>query len=286
MFNGFDICNKRSYKKAVSTNKGAYKIIIEPMSNRGFLFGKPDSGIKGHMQEKLTWNIGANWESLGLDSLITSLVPNSMVTAGGSFQKLANVSVTNSGVATRKYYTKGSYLVINPTFRVVDYDDSNAPLKACLFMTGMCLPRKEMGASINDLMSSLNEESKLSKLKNLLRGGMSEQTLTELDRGNVLDKAIGTFGKALKSGLSDMGSSEINLTDGPSPVNVEIGHWFKMSNMVIEQVDINLSDEMTAVGPRYADITVQLSSREELLVESDGINTLMLGATKSRVTIG
>ena len=64
--------------------------------------------------------------------------------------------------------------------------------------------------------------------------------------------------------------AKVSLTTGPDTVILEIGNWLRLYDMVVDSVSITYSEQMTAMGPIYADVDLQLSSLETMAFNEDG----------------
>ena len=55
--------------------------------------------------------------------------------------------------------------------------------------------------------------------------------------------------------------TSLDLKASPPTVTVTIGEYFEHTDMVVENVELNFSKEVTPAGPLYLDATIKLSSR-------------------------
>jgi len=260
---------ERTYKDVLDSNTGQYKIIIMPKIRRvDSNTGKEiDLGVHGMLKNNIQYSIKAEWGATDLENGLMSMFPNSgllgdLVNTVRSAGRLGGSSVANAGVFTKKFYTKSGYLEISPELRVMDWDDQNLPLQAALVLTTLTIPKVSGSAKLREIVESSNT------LETVKDGAL--KTLEKLTNSNV--DAVSDFGDRTSEGFDDFLESDAFLTSAPPAVEVKIGNWLNFSDMVLEDVNVTFSKEMTKVGPLYADFSLTLSTRESLVLGEDGIN--------------
>ncbi len=103
----------------------------------------------------------------------------------------------------------------------------------------------------------------------------SKKTVTE--KGIDAVTGIATLGVAVGKFLGNAGADNVlddisdywTLRGSPSPVKVEISNYFSHSDMVLENVILDFSREMTRSGPLWVDATLKLSSRKIISSAND-----------------
>jgi len=266
-----------TYKKATADVSGPFKIIIKPIAPRiAAEGGKEDVGVKGIIQAPISFNMQANWDTLGLENIFSSLISqNSILKAvAGAAQTVMGASgssISNSGLVTRKVYTKSDYLTFEVKFRVLDWDDDGMPVKTAQVMMALCAPRKTLSTTVGSVLNLLPDESPIKVAGTKVQEGI--QTAS-----NSSNEVVANFAGSLKTGIDMINEGKINVTQAPSPVSVEIGHWFKADDCVITTVGMEFSEGMTVAGPMYADFSVSISTREAITIGAEGVDGLRIGA--------
>jgi len=272
------VFDESTYRKATDNNTGPFKILIEPNSNR-VGSNEPDVGVKGVIQAPISFSMTANWDVLGLENIFSSLTSQNAIlkTVAGAAQTVmgaAGTSLTNSGLVTKKFYTKSDYLNFEVRFRVLDWDDDGMPVKTAQVMLGLCVPRKGPSDKVSNILKGIaTEDSPVAKVVEKVQEGI--QRIQQSD-----NEVLSTAGGALNRSAEEIGSGSINITQAPSPVRVKIGHWFEADDCVITNVNTQFAEQMTVAGPMYADFSVSLSTRETVTIGENGVEGLRIGAPK------
>lgn len=179
--------------------------------------------IRGILKDNFVMNMSATWDTLiSLDGAFSTLR-----TALG----VAGIGLFNSGIFTRKFYKGGSYIEINPTFRVVDWDGTP-------------------------------ENSVIDISKTLYSYVIPKAILTDKDGKNKTN--LGGFsGKTYQQATNFLNRLRTSLANNaPSTVRVRLSNFFSFNDMAITSVSVTYSKEMTVNGPLYADFNVSLTSAE------------------------
>lgn len=277
---GKGIFDNSTYTDALS---GPYKIVIKPNMSR-VLNAKADieESVTGILKNQVEFSVAADWDTLGIDSMIGDLVANNKIIKNiqgvGSFaMKAGGASLTNTGLVTRKFYKKGGYLEITPEFRILDWNSDGVTKQAAMALMSMALPRKNQSSSIEKIFGGVYNSGKKilkkSSIFNVIEGFVSKAMDSALRSDTQI---ISVTAKTAKRGATELTQGQVNLTEAPVPVTVIIGNWFQHTDMVITNVSVNFSQEMTRSGPLYVDLSVQLSSREAMVLTEDGINNLTI----------
>ncbi len=220
--------------------------------------GEPGSNsISGILNSKIVLRMNAQWDTImSLSSGLSSLQ---------TFLGAAGVSVLRSGIFTRKFFKGGGYLELQPEFRIVDWDGTGNVISSAKWLLSKCVPQS--------------------------RGGVSEGIGSILDKINK-NKAGGNetksdFAKKVQGWAENLGDTiDSSVGGNPSTVHVKLSNYFDsqlMGNvtMIIQNVTVTFSSEITESGPLYGDFSVLLSSREQLI--SDHLRKSVI--ERSRITI-
>jgi len=292
MFNK-SLFTKEAYTKAIgnkSTN-GYAVMRIMPKGNR--FTKRQDAQIKGVITDPMSFSIEANWDSLGG---IAGLVPSifglddlaagiEKIATGGNLSRAAGVAEGGTRFTTKKVYSKSGYLTITPKIKIINWygTPEGSPVLAAMLLASYCLPSpmdQGLAGGINDVAKKLIGVA-AKGISQILPKDPADATATE---GNIppLDDTTGEFAnkvdqiatatmKGIGSLAKQAGEAGVEIFDGvddyfilkssPSPVSVSIGNYFQHDDMVITNVQFNMSKEMTEYGPLYIDAEITMSSR-------------------------
>lgn len=275
-----NVFNQESYSKMVNDSNGQYKIVITPTSLRQS--GMVDVKVKGVLTEEVSFNFQAEYDTFGFGGLISNskwleLAYKSLMMP----LRYQGRNLDNAGIVTEKFYVKSGYLKINPTFKVVDWVGNNMPLKAALALISYCLPQREQSLTdvkqrLIDAAQQFAAEAKIPGVEEVVEiGGASINVVSDVISStiNSLTNPItnnANIGSTATKALGDAVDNGFILTSSPTPVSVSIGNWFYNGNMIIEDVNVKFSKEMTKSGPLSVDISLQMSSKEALSIGEDG----------------
>lgn len=280
MFNK-NVLNQKSYKKMLDDGNGAYKIIISPKTLRKS--GTTDTEIKGILTEEVSLDFKADYQTFGFGGLLSN--SQWLETAYKWLMmplRYQGRNLDNVGIVTKKFYVKSGYLNLNPSFRIVDWYGDNMPLKAAKALISYCLPQKEK--NLEDVKENLIQVEKdlTSKLKygkiideGLKIGGeflegaseIGTQTIDSMSNQVLPNTNMGSTGK---QAISEGFKNGFWLTSSPTPISLTIGNWFYHENMVIEDVNVKFSKEMTKFGPLYVDVSLAISSVDATSIDEEG----------------
>ena len=281
-----NLFDEDSYAKL---KEGPYKIKIRPNTER-VLTRKKDSAITGIIKNNVKFSVEANWEATGVENVMSNIIPNigplqALKGVADISMGLAGANIGNSGFVTRLFYSQGGYLTLAPEMRVMDWENTGEPLKAAFALMGLCVPRKDSSITIDEIIKTIEDKSKFAEgIFGLAKNKLAKAYQATQKAGT--HDTIKTTGKIMNTGANELLNANINLTEAPAPVIVEIGDFFVHNNMVIRSVDFDFSDKMTPAGPQHVDISLSLSSREAMVLDKGGIQGLTLGVQSGkRVTI-
>lgn len=250
--------------------------------------------IRGLLTENLSIHVDAKWEEL---DLIGGLSTNPLLaplykygTMIGGMNGLANVATT--GLSTRKIYKQSGYLDISIKFRVVDWKGRGDPVTSAFAVTSMCLPKnsenytakeallKLAGIAITDINGAVAFISKtmgaspedINATIATISGNTSKFTDWLINKvtmpvEGILKLIPGAYQAASKV-VTD--PQFLVLASAPSTITIEIGNYFKHNNMVVTDARAEFSKQATYAGPLYADFSVEASSQQAILMNTDG----------------
>jgi hypothetical protein len=276
-----------TYNKAIkySQDGGPYSIKITPSMGR-VISNQKDVGITGILKNNISINVDSNWESMG--DIISDIAGNNSIinafkSVGNFSTRPAGISIANAGLVTKKIYKGGGgYLIINPEFRLFDWESTGCVLQQLLTLITLCLPRSAASMTIEEVVKKITAAVPNNKVSKLIDWVTDYINTAVENSGDEL--LIGSL-NVIKHVLDEVGEGDIRLTESPSPVRVQISNWFRHDDMVIESIKLDISDKMTINGPLYIDVSMSLSSREAMVVtDSDtGIEKLQLQSFQNRV---
>lgn len=245
--------------------------------------------IIGILQEPIQYQVEGNWDNIFNISDRFDLARKAL--------SFADLGLLNAGIATRRYYKGGGYLRINPKFRVVDTEGTGIVISMARALMNMALPSMDKELNEDTLRTMFNEN------KTAIVGGAAGAVL-DGGRGAIVGAAAGKAVDSIsKKGLKDAAKDAVNaitdpvttvsefisyvksngiLTNSPAPVYVEIGDYF-WQEFVIENVNAEISREMTVSGPLYADFEVTLSTLEVVTRNNLGFLSSFRGGKRVEV---
>jgi len=227
------------------------------------------SDIYGILNDNISFNVTATWDVIGLDNLITSVVGSNPILEGingviNVGNELGGRSFENTGLFTRLFYKNSGYLEIMPKMRVFDFNNNGLPLQAAMIFASLCIPKQA------DSLFTINMTKEQIDNAGSRVGGTARDLLTPL----IGEKNAATAGYGLNNlttgAANGINGTTINWSNSPDTIDVEIGNWLTLTDMVLINVTTNFSYEMTAAGPLYADFQLSLKSREALMLDKNG----------------
>lgn len=274
------------------------------------------TGVLNSDQGGFNFNIEANWEPMGgfaqsvLPDALSKLSPlydnvNALAQLGGN----AKMGVS---YASKLIYQQSGYLTINIPLMIADWRGIGQPLMSAMLLSYYMLPSKNKNNinqkdTISNLTTWLKEQLKNNKvdsaaatvLKNLLVGSAGFVEGAALDFGALAKKyndqivsfdksgtlaageatAAASFGTGVSNGVGGI-NDMYTLRSSPSPVQVEIGEYFKNTDMVITNIKFEFSKEITRMGPLFLKVDLALSTRQ-IMVGIDDTGLIPI-ATQSR----
>lgn len=286
--NAFDksLFSRSSYAQTVNKDTGAYR--IEIIAN-----GLDEFGLVGVLQEPISITMDPEWDVLNLASIVSnfpkleSLFNMAMVPAAA-----AGVSVNNAGLVTEKYFVKGSYVQIETTFKIVNWDNSAQPLKAAFLLMNLCTPTKMYGTTVGEVKNLLKEQ-----LQNIGERVLGEKGTEKVGAtlGGIADIVKDSFNtmeskltkenpKIWKKGRKEINEGSFMLTNSPPDVYVRIGNYFEHPEMIVENVNVEFSKQMTKTGPLFANIKCTLSSKTMPVLGGEDKYSIGLKRNRKNIT--
>ncbi|MFW6377043.1 MAG: hypothetical protein ACOCZ5_00210 [bacterium] len=260
-----NVLNKDSYKKAfgkpIEDNQdfhgGYHSIVIRDQPiyshHKSDRDNNSDFGlgwIKGVSLEPIKFSLNTHWDAMG----------DAKLPLVGSIMKGLNVvkgfSTIGGGVEIGAHYTskllwkKPGYMEISPRFRVIDYYGKGDPLRSIKFLSRFITG--DEGARLGDVGGQRLEET----------GESVDKWFEE----NVTNRLMGTgaLGELTHDGVRTIIPDIAELFEiqgSPPPVSIQIGQWFYLNDMIIPNIRLVFSKEMTSLGPLWVDVTLTMKSR-------------------------
>lgn len=264
------------------SNLGYSCILIKP--NRMRLgWDRLDPSVVGIIKDNIKLDYEASWDSMGGITSIIPGIPLEIQKMGETITKLgmfAGAAQFGQVYGSKLVYYKSGYLELSPTFRVVDWKGTGEPLKAAYVMASYCVPIlsdkniMEKFAEFVEYLKSLDKSERgivrdsitlAQKSFTLLQKSAifaKESVESFLERYNDGVNIVQGLSNAFKQVTEEVMEDYASIRSSPTPVSVYVGQYFKHEDMVIKRVSVEFSKQMTEIGPLYADITVDLSSRK------------------------
>lgn len=291
---GKSLFTEESYKVALGKNSsdtihgtqpGYACIVLQPAKLRAFgSKGKKEPAIIGLIKGQMTFNYMANWSQMGGFSDVMPSIPilGKTVAAGkAAVAGLSRISNFIGGAdigavyASKLLYNKSGYLEISPSFRIVDWKGNGDPLAAGFLLASFCMPGDS--ASLEELIRAAIESMKGGDPKSLKARigafleqglGLAKEAVTNIQSN--IEEFGGQVGANFYNNIAkELADDYTNIRSAPVPLKVTIGHYFYHKDMVLKNVSITYSKEMTRMGPLYADVQLALSSRKIMASTAD-----------------
>lgn len=227
--------------------------------------------IQGVLQEKLALSFDANWDNIfnvsdRFDALRKGL-------------SLFDVGLLNTGIFTRKYFKGGSYLKINPKFRIVDWDGDGKVLRESNLLMNLALPgvtKTYNGAALIKFAEKHTVGSTIAGVGATLKkvpAALGNAIADFAEDPNAALDSVSKFSLAdvagIKQNVKDFAKTGLG-SNSAYPVEVQVSNYFKHT-FIIENVSVEFSKEMTENGPLFADIDMALSTLEVAVRGSTGM---------------
>lgn len=298
------VFNKGSYAAAIGAgDKNGYAVVkISPNTKR--LSSNPndtsvDVPIVGVIADEngLEYSIESNWTELG--GIAQSVLPNSISKYSDAYKQVNNVAniagAANMGAAyaSKKIYQQSGFLTLKLQLMVVDWQGQGTPVLSSQLLSYYMLPRKigDLGDVVDAALEKMKETVKTLQAKgkfiSAAEATMLEGTIKAIEGIGSIPGAIDGY---LEKNLDGLALSVYNtakenalknkedlytLRSSPVPVSVEIGQFFKNTDMVITNCKFEFSKEMTRMGPLYVKMDLDLTSRM-ILTSMDDIGLISL----------
>ncbi len=284
--NDISVFNEGTFNKVINEESGAYKIKIEAEGSR--TLSKDDEGVYvlGVIRGGIQLRTSTNWGELELDSALGALASN--IPLVNEIKDAANIVSTVGGVKlqtdlqSKKFYSGGSYMSLPLSLKVLDDDNTGKAIKAVLTLFALSMPRNKWSLKLKDSVNKLiemlpkNEQDKvkeeLGKLNNKVTNGLNY--VKSVGSKVVSDNGIKFFegvGDVFQRGFNEIVDEEMRLTESPPTVKISVGNWLILENMVIDSVNASFSEQSSEVGPQSVEIDLEVSSRNKLFLDDNGI---------------
>lgn len=300
--------DKESFASAIKASDGnstnGYAVIkITPMKNRLWATGL-DMAVIGIIQNGLTFVIDAEWAEIGDATGLAPDVPilGSLLAAGagaaGFLNKFAGVAggaEVGAVYASKRIYKKSGSLIINPTLKIVDWDGTGQPMTCAKIIASLLVPSsnfkdtalgKQIQPDKDKIQTTIKSTTSFAVEGVTTVGTILKDATTATiavvdknlasDTSNFIDSSIKTAGALLNNGIAtavEEADDLFTLRSSPTPVTVEIGNYFKKTDMVITNAQFTFSKECTKYGPLYVEIALTITSRYILRdIEAVGFN--------------
>ena len=282
---------------SVSKEHGQYNIrfLVNPSGKKG---GK-NVTVDGILKDNIGWNVTAVWGEGGLENIVSAITGSNPILnftdqAVEFTNGLAGESFTNTGLFTKKFYKNSGYLTLSPKFRVMDYENKGVPLQASLLFSSLCIPkdtdrnykitRQDVDFVANAAKRASNAVgSAINVLEGFTQGNFNMIENAQKQNGIGSTMAENYNRTVTKAGDNLVGES-INWSGAPDTIDVEIGNWLIMRDVVLDSVNVEFGESYTNGGPQWADFSLSLSTLEALILKPDGtIKQMQMTANGSDV---
>ena len=245
----------------VDTNYAAVKLTaIIPKGS--FFNGGQELQIIGTLKEPMTLSFDSDWTTMEsvdvpyvkeIQTALDNAVP--ALDMSNAISLLAGGGETGSVWKNKQVWKKSGYLKLNIKMDIVDWEGNGIPLTMATAMVKLCTPNTGTTHETTLLTRVTKFTDQAGKA---LTSVLSDQKVVNAT-GNPVGRASAEW-----NSNNDFGEMKV----GPVPVVVEIGQYFKHPDMVIKNVVVDFSKEVSEFGPLSAVISFQAESR--LLINGMG----------------
>jgi hypothetical protein len=197
-------------------------------------------GVKGVLMEPIKYQLQGDWEPL--------LTPESLGTGVATIQKAAQITgnlVGQTGLFSERFYIGGSYTTFNISMRIVDWEGTGNVLSNTKLLYAYVVPNTWGDSSAGSLKAEFNAQKQ--------------------------EAGTGAGGKAEAILRTALNSAKNSFASAPKQTYVHLGNYIRMTGMIVINVGATYSLEMTPYGPLYADVEVEVGSKQLTTLDSLGI---------------
>jgi len=248
--------------------------------------------ITALMMNNISYNLSANWSVS--NNQVSSMVQGVASGMLGAVAQFGGVELGSAGYTTRKIYKGGTDMSLGINIRLFDstsnftarssdnsaetIDPNLTVMDGVKWINSIMLPLNKISLNLEmiDNFTSLQVEGKETdkeKTESAKKQEAAKKKIVEQrdNLSNALggDEMLDTIDTITEHFSNELKSAEFNLTSTPPPVSILIGKWLYIDRAVITDASFNFSTEMTANGPLYCDVTLQVSTQENLMLLSD-----------------
>jgi len=249
------------------------------------------------MTNNVSYSLNAGWDVS--NNQVSSMVQGAMSGILGAAAQFGGVELGSAGYTTRKIYKGGTDMGLSINFRLFDsttnFSVESDSSKASAVNPGLTV--MDGVKWINSIMIPSNlAKITIEQIENftteLVEGQETAEEkaesakLEEADKKKILAAkdalASATGGDAIQNTLdtitgnlnTELDAAEVDLTASPPPVSILIGKWLYIDRAVVTNASFNFSTEMSSKGPLYCDVTLEVSTQENLMMIADDDNEM------------
>jgi len=249
------------------------------------------TALTGMLNNNISYNLSADWSTSNnqVSSIAQGFSSGIMGTVAGMGRQ-AGVELGSAGYVTRKIYKGGTDLSISVSMRLFDSttnlnDDENtftnpsaSVIDGVKWINSIMIPANKAELTIDE-MEKMTTQLAGDQQSDEEKVESAEAERAGQDRiNNTRDAVSSTTAGAkvlsvydtMKGNLNtELGAFGVNLTASPPPIRVYIGKWFYIKEAIVTDASFNFSSEMSTKGPLYCDVTLTISTRENLMLVND-----------------
>lgn len=241
--------------KDIMTNKNT--------SNQYVLISSVDGdkeSIKGIMNSDITLSVSADWGVQSSSITSSVLGDQSIIGKGSDIAEYVGKSINQVGNITRVVYQGSTDLQMKVDIDVFDSNGDGLVPSFIELLYGFTLPQQEGKLNVPDkITNAVSNNDVLDKI--------------------TTDNVEGSVGTVTGGILDDL---NIIISKSPKPVNLKIGKWLEMNDMVITDINYDISKNYVSLNeearknihgdkvPRNATFSISLTTRENIYIDQDG----------------
>ncbi len=254
--------------------------------------------LSGLMTNSINYSLTANWDSS--NNQVSSMIQKGFdVMLGGvtGFARLGGIEGTSAGYATRKVYKGGTEVSLSINLRLFDsttnltssdtkgIDTRTSVMDGVAWINSVMIPANKADITIKELEEftttiAEGRQTAEERAEEIKREEVAKKQIKETEdaiSASLGPEVVGVMETLEGNAKNELAAFSFNLTASPPPVKIHIGKWLYIKEAVITNAQFSFSDRMTAKGPLFCDVTLTISTRENLMltVDKNGENTLI-----------
>jgi len=253
--------------------------------------------LVGLMTNNVQYSLAAGWDVS--NNQVSSMMQGVAELLGGvgGFARLGGIEVGSAGYATRKVYKGGTDVSLSISFRLFDSttnlskaanDEGKAPvdtntsvMDGVAWITSVMVPANKEIITREEILnfttvlkagSQTTEEREAEVKADEVNAEIIAENRDAVGNMTGGKRVLGVWDTIAGNANNEVGAFSINLTASPPPIRLQVGQWLYIKEAVVTNASFDFADKMSAKGPLFCDVTLTISTRENLMLTSDSDN--------------